>query len=361
MRNLRLYDPEYLCEVTIRTQDGEFGFDLNDMDLRDLIYGVFAEGAARYGVEIFIFHFMSNHYHGLYGFATPQQLVCFFAYVHGQLARVVNARLGRRGTFWAPLKVCAVTPDAESVAQRFRYIMGQATKAKLCDHPSQFPGPSTLDALLYGVPLMGRKIDRTQRCRDAARLVGGAKDDAEYTTWVELPVAVPRCWAHLSATERQQMLRGIADELAEAHGGGEAQRQLAQAQVPGVCLTDESSQDSAEPSDPTAPADPAPRVLAKRRVADRRAEDGGRYRHGPVRPKDGAKVGKRGKFPRLLSVHAELTRLYEQRYCAEAEAYRQAKLDWRLSAQLRQGALHAAEIALPPWMLLGTLPLVLKG
>ena len=77
-----MYDPAYYCEVTLRTNCGQFGFGLNDSDLRDLTYGVFAEAARRYGVDIFAFHFMSNHYHGLYGFSSPEQLVMFFAFYH---------------------------------------------------------------------------------------------------------------------------------------------------------------------------------------------------------------------------------------------------------------------------------------
>src|SRR3990167_1486661 len=105
MKELRLYDPEFYCEVTLRTDNGKFGFDLNDTDLRDQIYGVIAEAIERYGVAVFVFHFMSNHYHGVYGFSSAEQLVMFFAFLHGNLARLAHRTNGTKGHFWAPLRV----------------------------------------------------------------------------------------------------------------------------------------------------------------------------------------------------------------------------------------------------------------
>ena len=224
MRKLRMYNPAYYCEVTIRAQDGDFAFNPNNIELRERIYGLFAEAVDKTRVEIFIFHFMSNHYHGLYGFETPAQMTAFTSYLHGNLARLANETEGRSGPFWRRAKVCMVTRDAETVATRFKYIMGQAIRADICHHPGEFPGASTVDALLYGTKLIGRKVDQTQRCRDSKRLVEGAKDDSEYETMVELPLTVPQCWAGLSEEELRKLYRGFAAELARPDAGQVAER-----------------------------------------------------------------------------------------------------------------------------------------
>ena len=364
MRELRLYDPDYYCEVTLRTNCGDFGFDLNDADLRDQIYGLFAEAIERYAVEVFVFHFMSNHYHGVYGFRAPEQLVMFFAFLHGNLARLAHRTNGTHGTFWAPLKVFAVAKDAESVGRRVRYIMGQAVAAGLVDHPGQFPGASSVDAMLYGTRLLGRRMDNTRRCRDAARLVGGAKPDAAYETWVELPLTVPHCWAELSGEELRHMYAGIAADLV-----GERVQVAEVGKSGGECLIDEITDNSlgqlveganAEPAPPSDP-DPELEPPPKQSVPVRQAEDGGKYSQGRVKPKHVDGKRNRSRPPRLLAADQRLVDAYEQRYQESVTVYYIAKARWCKKSKVRDGALRGAKIRLPAWMLLGTLPLRLPG
>lgn len=411
-----MYDPEYYCEVTIRAQDGDFCFDPNDIDLCQLIYGVFAEAARWYGVEIFIFHFMSNHYHGLFGYRSPGQFEAFIAYLHGNLARLANEHVGRSGTFWCKPKMLAVSRDAESVAARFKYIMGQAVRANICIHPGEFPGASAVDALLYGTPLIGRKVDRAQRCRDTARLKGGAKQDSTYETVVEVPLSVPHCWLDLSPADLRRLYLGIAQEIAAEAGAdlsGQLDYALAQSrdhereptslgraeapavqsvatrleatqglhQVPGTCLIHDMTADfvalpSPEPPnershaparacqvapqrEPTASSESVP--PAKVPVPLRQAEDGGRYRHGKVKAKLRAGVKMRSKVPLLFSVHPRLVAEYEERYKLAVEAYYSAKLVWRQKSKFRKGILHSAPIEIPMGMRLGTMPLFVGG
>ena len=380
-----MYDPQFYCEVTIRSLDGEFRFDPNDLDLTQRIYGEFAVAARRSGVEIFIFHFMSNHYHGLYGFRAPEQLVAFLAYLHGGLARLAKEIRTRPGPFWAKPKVVQVATDATTVAQRFKYILSQAVKADICRHPGEFPGASAVDALLYGTPLLGRKVDRSRQCRDAQRLVGGAKGDDAYETHVEVPLSVPRCWAELPTAELRLLYLGIAEELvAEVLTGEPPQQPPGPAEpsadggspvpgspVPGSCLIHENAGDClglGEPEPPPAP-EPEPQLPAsleavappKVVVPQRQGEDGEPYRQGEVKPKLVEGKKKRGKFPLLLSSDQRLARDYEQRYELAVQAYYAAKRSWRRKSKHRDGALRAAKIALPAGMLLGTLPLFVGG
>lgn len=359
MHDLRLYDPDYYCEIALRCDNGAYRFDSNDTDLRDETYGVFAEAVKRYAVSIFVFHFMSDHYHGLYGFKSPDDFVAFLAFLHGNLARLGHRFRGTHGAFWSPLKVMAVAPDAESVSRRVRYIMAQAAKEKIVDHPAQFRGASSIDAMLTGQPLRARRVNYSQKCRDAARLVGGAKPDADYETWTDLHIAVPQCWAHLSPEALQRLYGGIADEIAQEYQTRSA---------PNVENTADASDIQDGGQCPTAPSDgadpgpdldggqcPMPDLPPKQRAETREAEDGGMFCQGPVKPKDGQR--RRSRPPRLFSVNPVLVAAYEERYKLAVAEYHAAKLAWRLSSPVVDGALRGAEIALPAWMLLGTLPL----
>ncbi len=361
MKELRLYDPSNYCEVTLRTDGGKFRFDLNDSDLRDLVYGVFAEAVDRYKVAVFAFHFMSNHYHGLYGFSSPAQFVAFLAFLHGNLARIGHHARNTSGKFWAPLKVCAVAPDAESVARRVRYILGQAVAAQLVEHPGQFPGPSSVDAMLYGKRLMGRRLDRTSQCRDRARLVGGAKPDEAYETWVELQLAVPHCWESLRAEELRHLYAAIAADIASS----------VPRQHPGQCLMPKIAEDSTGPmhgdeaTGPTSPLEPEKELLPapqpKQVLPTRESEEGGVYSQGPVQPKQVDGKRRRSRPPRLLAADQQLVDAYEERYKEAVTLYYDAKAAWLCKSRVCDGAVCSAEVGLPPWMLLGTLPLRLAG
>ena len=343
MHQLRLYDPNFLCEVTLRCDNGVFRFDLNDSDLRDQVYGVFAEAVKRYAVQVFAFHFMSNHYHALYGFRAPDQFVAFLAFLHGNLARLGHRFKGTHGAFWSPLQVMAVAPDAESVARRVRYIMGQAVAGGLVEHPAKFCGPSSIDAMLTGRPLQARRFNWSQKCRDAARLVGGAKPDSAYETWTELHIAVPPCWANLAPDALQRLFRGIADEVVEANGqrrepdGGECP-------MPTSGAIDLGGRECPGP---------------KEGVPPRHAADGRVFVQGAVQPKDRRR--RRSRPPRLYSVNPAVVAAFEECYKLAVEEYRDAKSAWRRSSAFASGALRGARIALPAWMLLGTLPLRLEG
>lgn len=339
MHDLRLYDPQYHYEIALRCDNGAYRFDINDMDLRDETYGVFAEALKRYPVAIYAFHFMSDHYHGLYGFQSPDQFVAFLAFLHGNLARLGHRFKGTHGAFWSPLKVMAVATDEESVARRMRYIMAQAVKDKLIDHPAKFRGASSIDAMLTGKPLPAKRVNYSQKCRDAARLVGGAKAQAEYETWTELHMDVPPCWAHLSPEALQRLYAGIADEIA-LQGRPTTPQQADAEKANASAIVREGGQC------------PMP---AKEEAPTRVAEDGGMFRQGKVAAKDG--VRRRGRPPRLYSVHPQVVLAFEERYKAAVLEYRAAKLAWSQSSPVVAGGLRGASIVLPAWMMLGTLPL----
>lgn len=153
----RFYHPKYLYEVSRRTIGGTFLFDLNDQSLMTAITGVLGEAQRRYGVRIFHYHFMSNHYHGLFDAPSPLQLVRFLNFVHGRIATLVNLRLTRTGPVWsAKFRPVAVATDDKTLLHRMKYIMGQATRAGMVRHPRQFAGPSAVDWLVAGVPIHGR-------------------------------------------------------------------------------------------------------------------------------------------------------------------------------------------------------------
>lgn len=204
----RFYDPSYVFEVARRTNRGEDLFDANDPDQVSSIVGILAEGQQRYGVQIFHIHFMSNHYHGLFRARTPLQLARFLNFLHGEIAKKINRNRQHPGAVWSSkFTPLAVTLDAKTLLSRMKYLTGQALRARLVTHPSQFPGVSAVDWLLFGVPLVGRYGNKTPG--QASEATPDGDPGAREVVIAKLPCFEERSWTELHA-----MYAALADELA---------------------------------------------------------------------------------------------------------------------------------------------------
>ncbi len=345
---VRNYDPKYLHEITIRTNNGVFAFDPNDQGLKSLVLGLLHEAARTYGVSIIGIQFMTNHYHGLFGIASAARFCKFLMYFHGCVASLAHVRLGTGGKFWSENKWVPVAQDEVSVSRRLRYILGQAVKAGLVEHPVQFPGISSTDFMIDGKPLVGLVFDRTRRYRDS-QLKAGTKPEEAYTTRVEVPISPPPCWAHLSPGELQQRYRQIADEVARTPLHVlRGTRLLASPQPEPPDLTQRQLSDKEEEILET--------VDDKVRIPVRETETGKPHEQG--RPNAKKRGDKRRRMPYLLSSNLLEVLAYEESYLQLCEAYAAAKRRWHARASTGHDGLVAPRFKLPPHTLVGTMPLV---
>lgn len=76
-------------------------FLLPNKETNDLIRFWMAKGISKYAqnLEVFAFCFLSNHFHMLVR-DPGGQLAIFMSYFQGNLAKAVNKKIGRKGTFW---------------------------------------------------------------------------------------------------------------------------------------------------------------------------------------------------------------------------------------------------------------------
>ena len=357
-RLVRYYNPKYLHEVTIRTNNGKFAFDPNNEELSRQIIGLLFLAATIYNIKIIAIHFMSNHYHGLFDIPSSGRFCKFLMYFHGNLARLGYEHLGTKGKFWSDNKWVAVAQDEVSVARRIRYILGQAVKARLVEHPIQFPGVSCARPMIDGKPLIGSVIDLTQRYRDA-QLKAGAGPLEVYTRPVEVAISPPPCWSDLSPGELQLRYRAIADEAAVTPlhvirktpllGGPPAQRP---AEVPAA------DEPSVQPPALTRCYTPETEAVCGEtvRIPPRESESGKPYEQGPPTPKKRGEKPKR--MPYLLSANLQEVLEYERQYLQICEVYADAKCRWLARARSNATGLSGPKFRLPQHTLVGTMPLV---
>jgi REP element-mobilizing transposase RayT len=321
MSSIRYYPPTYLHEVTQRTIRGIEVFDPNSKALREALYGALAASQRRYGVGVVAFHFLSNHYHGLFQIQSATSFAKFLAHFHAGITRAWHRVCGTSGKLLGTMKCAAVAQDEASVRKRLDYIMGQAVRAKLVNHPEEFPGAASTDWMLHGTPLTGRYLDATQMCRDK-RLQAGAAPEESYVRRLDVQVVPPPCWAALGPADLRQRYRSIANQIAG--------------------LTSDQG------------ADEPPR--AKVHIVPRQADDGGPYEAGPPKKKYKDSNGFSSKFPALFAVDADHVRAFEHTLRAVEDAYRRAKCAWLLQSEEPESGLRSAAIAIPAHTLLGTMP-----
>ena len=374
LRPIRVYDPAYLHEITLRTDRGEHLLDLNCGGLRRLLQGALAECAQRYCIKVVAFHFLSNHYHGLFKIPSAPMFVRFLTAFHSAMAAIVNNRRDKGRRVWAPNRWFPVTQDAETVALRISYIMGQAVAAKLVDHPAQFPGPSSNDWMIDGKPVLGEVFDATQWYRDS-QLKGGPKAPEEYTKTLEVPMVPPDCWGGLSSVQLREVYRGIADQGARVPLAELLATTLAQA-VPHSCGIEQPPMNS----QPGAVVLSAQQSLGQRHIFDftpelqaqawiactvavtkvgivnRVDQFGLPYSAGP--PKRKKRDGRSGKAIYILCADAEARDEYGRQYLELVDVYRAAKSAWRKTVQVTADGVFAGGLHLPPHTLFGTMPLV---
>lgn len=410
-RRYRVLDPSLYHEVTQRIRDGKFLLDPNCPLLKAAIYGQLARSLARYKITLIALHFMSDHFHALYGTTCPYKLAKFFAHFHSGITRAYNRLRAAANpdvdvepvALWHEMGWMPVATDEATIRWRLRYIMGQAVAANLVDHPVQFPGASTIDAMIDGVPMIGRTFDATKRYRDS-RLNAGVQEDASYEEELELLVTPPSCWAHLSAKELQRCYIEVADSAARIPL---AELRRAKVVVPNVATWGSVGPENPErPGQPGADSEAAKRTPEsveaepspspaqpisadlpdtathadfanpgqwqlhwtkeefqpppneKVHIPQRLGSDGQPYAAGRAKPKKSYYTadGKRKKRPLILALSASVCEAYEQAYNRWVEQYQEAKERCRESMALTTTGLAAPALAIPPFMLLGSMP-----
>jgi REP element-mobilizing transposase RayT len=153
-------------EVSNRTIQGRFLLRPSP-ELNEVIIGVLGRAQRRFGLRIFAFQFLSDHYHLLLWVDDAQQLAGFMEYFGGNLAREAGRASSWRGKFWTRRYHSAVVDSSrESVVDRLRYIISNGCKEGLVASPLDWPGVSSTPALLDGsMKLSGTWFDRTREYR----------------------------------------------------------------------------------------------------------------------------------------------------------------------------------------------------
>jgi putative transposase len=120
---------------------------------------VLSVAAARYGVLVHAFCFLSNHYH-LVVTDPGGRLPAFAQYLDAQVARALNALHGRWDYFWESSSYSAVALQTpEDVLAKIAYVLANPSSAGLVRRGSDWPGLWSAPEQIGGAPILTVRPD----------------------------------------------------------------------------------------------------------------------------------------------------------------------------------------------------------
>jgi REP element-mobilizing transposase RayT len=212
MRKLR-YVPEKktLVEVTDRTIHGRYLL-LPTPLLKKTAIGALGRAQRLYGVRIFGFACLSNHFHLLLEVDDVETLAKFMGCFVSKLAREVGHLHGwKEKVFPKRYESILVTGEEQAQIARLKYLLAHGCKEGLVERIEDWPGAHCVHALLTGEPLEGIWHERKQetRARNRGQEVAPSQfETPETVTFDPLP-----CWQHLSPEEQRQRIARLVQEI----------------------------------------------------------------------------------------------------------------------------------------------------
>ena len=149
-RDLSFEHPDYCFFGTIRTASSRLWF-VNDPKLEERILAYTARYVEIYGVIVFAFILMGNHYHLLARFPNGNK-AAFFRDLNGMISRLTKARVKtyEGGKLWARRVRTQVVPNNEDILDRFFYSALNPIAAGLVDKVSDYPAYNSFSDAIRG-------------------------------------------------------------------------------------------------------------------------------------------------------------------------------------------------------------------
>ena len=165
-RRLRLVPLGTPVEITQRTLQGRLLLRPTP-ELAQIILGILGRAQRLFDMTIHAFIFLSNHYHLIVTPTNARRQAEFMSYVAGNLAREVGRVAEWQEKVWGRRYAhVPITDEPEAQIDRLRYVLAQGVKEGLVTHAIEWPGASSLPALLDGsMRCRGKWYDRTTSYR----------------------------------------------------------------------------------------------------------------------------------------------------------------------------------------------------
>ncbi|MEZ4465786.1 MAG: hypothetical protein R3F43_15310 [bacterium] len=143
-----------IYETTSKVVDDRFAF-IPTEKCAEILLGVLGQAQRLFPlIDVYAFHFLSNHLHLLIGAPSLAHKSAFLEWTLREISKRINKLLDRTGSLLEQNHCIQIT-TLEDALERLAYIMGQGTAQFLALHPAEDIFPSSTPTLLFGKPVEG--------------------------------------------------------------------------------------------------------------------------------------------------------------------------------------------------------------
>jgi REP element-mobilizing transposase RayT len=172
---------------------------------RRTIGGIIARYQEAFGIQIYAYTFLSNHYHMLIK-APFENTDEFMENVNREIARRLNFQNGRSGQFWSRRYDDQEVLSEDDLLEAFLYVTTNATRHGLVEDAAEWPGLSSIQQSLTG------------RTRRFSFFHHSEKNPEKKTTTHFLKLATLPIFASLSPKQRQNKISTLLQKrITELH------------------------------------------------------------------------------------------------------------------------------------------------
>ena len=188
-----------------------------DPVLNSLIIGALAKALELYPIQLHGFVFLSNHLHVLATFPDAKRMADFMRYFTQKLSKEVKmAHDWDAVVFPKRYRHVELSQEPGIDLARLRYIFQNSCKENLVGSPLDWPGVSSVEALVGAEPLQGKWIDRT--AYRLARNRGETVSVEDFTEELQLHLTPVPSQNHLAPEEYRRLMIDMVREIeAETH------------------------------------------------------------------------------------------------------------------------------------------------
>ena len=183
-------------------------------ELNDLLLGVVGRAQRKHEMPVICLTVLSSHYHLLLLARDAQHLATFMEFVNTNISKEAGKLHDWSGTMF-PNRYQHVEVSDEEADQvaRLRYCLSNGVKEFLVDRVADWPGVHSAEALVSGMPSMGRWYDRSREY--AARQLPHEKnvDAKQFATDERVALSPLPCWAHLPEAVWRQRVAELVQEI----------------------------------------------------------------------------------------------------------------------------------------------------
>lgn len=178
--------------------------------LREITLGILGRAQRLHSVTLHGFVFLSTHYHLLLTVDDAQQLARFVGYLNSNLAREVGRLHQWPERIWGRrYEAIVVSDEEEAQVGRLHYLLQQGCKEGLVGDPCEWPGATSVPAMLDGRQLTGTWFDRTAEWR-ANRGHGTSQTFPQQERVLLSPLPA---WASVPEVDYRRRVRSLVDAI----------------------------------------------------------------------------------------------------------------------------------------------------